>query len=324
VVWYDDPSDWPAGQRWAREWTFRHLKASTDPAYGGAIRPEHEQVIYCEDDIEQVLKAAYGGVAGVTFQAWRDFDPRRANPMSGQWVSDELHAKHLAAQSVQGWRTWTEGLDPADIDDDGLVKDQREEGRYVVPSGTRTYYHRDTDRAVTFTAAVSQNAFETTTGTATTDTQTSNQGGADLWSVTTPSTEPDTATWPTTGSYRYQIDATSVGVDLTFGLLTQGAGADGGFHRVTADLATSRVKIAQDQAAFSGAGLHLASITDENFNGPAEVVTDVFAVVISSVRVAGHGNQNITLQLNEADDYADGPWLAAGESESAVAFGSNF
>jgi hypothetical protein len=325
VVWHDDPGDWPAGQRWAREWVFRHLKASADPAFGGAIRPEHKQTIYCEDGIGKVLRMAYGRTPGVMFRPWRDFDPRRVNPMPGQWVTDKSHEAHRAKQSVKGWRTWTEGLAPADIDANGLVKDQRDLGRYEVPKGTRTYYHRDTDRAVTFASADAANAFETTTGAAALETYVANQGGSNVWIATTPANEPDAATWPTTGTYRYQIDATSVGADLTFGLLTQGGGADGGFHRVTANLATSQVKVQQDQAAFIGSGLHLASITDENFNGATPLASDVFSIVISSVRVAGHGNQNMTLQLNETDDYADGPWPGAVVAEDdAVFFGCNF
>jgi hypothetical protein len=323
-VWYDDPEDWPVGQRWARVWEFRHLKASTDPLFGGAIRPEHKQTIYCERGIGKVLRAAYKDVPGVTFQGWSRFNPRRKNPMHGQWVSDELHEEHRAKQSVQGWRSWTEGVDSSDLDEDGLIKDQRKLGRYDVPRGTRTYYARDTTRAQTFATTTYSYAYETATATAGNVTEGINQGGENAFSWCCPANEPDTTTWPTTGTYRFQLDVTTAGVDLTFGLLTQGAAGDaGGFHRVTADLTTSQVKVQQDQSAFSGSGLHLASITDDNFNGATPLQSDIFATVLSGVRTAGHGDQALTLQVNETDDYADGPWDGPGEG-GVIGFGANF
>jgi hypothetical protein len=134
--------------------------------------------------------------------------------------------------------------------------------------------------------------------------------------------EPDSAAWPTTGVYRYQIDATSVGADLTYGLLTQGNG-NGFFARTPADGLSVTESFVQDQAAFSSSGLNIASVTDPAWT--AGNATDRFAIVLASVRTAGHGNQTLTLQLGETDDFADGPWPSGvAQDADALFFGTMF
>ena len=148
------------------------------------------------------------------------------------------------------------------------------------------------------------------------------QGGELAWVAATPVGEPNSAAWPTTGTYRYQIDCIAAGVDLTFGLLTQ-ATYTGGFVRINSALDTELQLFAQSQSAFSGSGLHLATVTDPAWSAGA--ASDRFAIKIAGVRVIGHGNQIMTLQLGEVDDYADGPWPEGGVvAENATFFGSNF
>lgn len=321
VVWNDDLEDWPVGERWAREVYFRHLAPDQDPRLGGAVNTNQTHVVYAEGVARAALEAAYLGSSRVVVKDWIDFDPRRANPMDGQWVSDAQHAAHQKRQAVHGWRTWTEGLDSSELDARGRVKIQRAVGRYVRPAGTRTYYHNGTDLSIPAYSALHENTLGlTATGSANEDAPIA-QGGELAWVAATPANEPSSGAWPTTGTYRYQIDCIAAGVDLTFGLLTQ-AGYTGGFVRINSALDTELQLIAQSQSAFSGSGLHLATITDPAWSGGS--ASDRFAIKIAGVRVIGHGNQIMTLQLGEADDYADGPWPEAVFAENATFFGSNF
>jgi hypothetical protein len=325
IVWYDDPGDWPAGQRWAREWTFSHLSADPDPRYGGAIRPQHQQVIYAEDGIRPILKAAYGSDPTIKFKPWAAFDPNRPNPMHGAWVSDAQHADQQAAQSTQGWRTWTEGVDPSDLDSNGHIKDQRSQGRYEVPKGTRTYYHNTTTSP---DGPIGGPDFNNVLGLspAGAGNQVSggvNQSGRDCWEATTPAGEPASAAWPTTGDYRYQIDCVAAGADLTYGLLTQGT-QTGAFFRNNAANTSHLQTLQQDQPAFSGSGLNIASMTNPAWT--AGSASDRFGIEVAAVRVVGHGTQTMTLQLGEADDFADGPWPSApsAPTQNATFFGTAF
>ena len=323
VVWYDDATDWPAGQRWAREWAFKHLCQDPDPRYGGAVRPQHSQTIYAEDGIRSVLEAAYGTDATVQFKNWNAFNTTRTNPMAGAWVSDEQHADQQAAQSVQGWRTWTEGLGPNELDQNGCVKIQRRMARFKVPDGTRTYYNNNT-ATTTPTSAGFENELGLSPGGTSTQTSGGIGGnGRTVWSTVTPSGDPDSAAWPTTGDYRYQLDVTAAGADLTFGLLTQGNDA-GHFSRINSAAASELQTIEQDEAAFSGSGLHLATITNPAWAAGAS--GDRFGFVVAAVRTTGHGNQTMSLQVGETDDFADGPWAAApaGPTDNATFFGSTF
>lgn len=323
VVWHDS-DDWPAGERWAREWTFKHLSQDPDPRFGGAIRPQHTQTIYAEAGIRSILEAAYGSNSAITFKDWTDFDPNRSNPMAGVWVTDEQHDDQRNCQSVQSWRTWTDGLDPFELDANGQVRNQRKMGRYDRPTGTRTYYHNAT--AISIPVYALDVARENELGLSpagSTNEVSGNIGGNGSfeWAAVTPSNEPDSAAWPTTGAYRYQLDCIAIGADLTFGLLTQGAGNNGGFARLDSGMNTELQVVTQDEAAFSGSGLHLATVTNPAWTAASS--TDRFAIKICGIRVTGHGNQTMTLQLGESDDFTDGPW-SSGQAENAIFFGSNF
>lgn len=322
IVWNDDLEDWPVGERWAREIYFRHLAPDQDPRFGGAINTNQTHVLYAEGVAKAALEAAYSGNSRVVIKDWTEFDPNRANPMDGQWVSDAEHAAHQREQTVQGWRTWTEGLDPSELDAQGRVKAQRAVGRYVRPVGTRTYYHNGTDLSIPAYSADHENALETSATGATSEDASISQSGALAWAAATPVSEPDSAAWPTTGTYRYQIDCIAAGADLTFGLLTQ-SGYTGGFARLNSALDTELQLIVQSQSAFAGSGLHLATVTDPAWSAGA--ASDRFGIKIAATRPVGHGGQVMTLQLGEVDDYADGPWAApAGPSENSVFFGTNF
>jgi len=324
IVWNDDLDDWPVGQRWAREICFRHLAVDPDPRFGGALNTCQTHVIYAEAAIRPTLEAAYAGNSKVEFKDWSEFDPNRSNPMEGQWVTDAQHAAYQKKQTVHGWRTWTEGIDPAELDASGRVKIQRAIGRYERPKGTRTYYHNATDLSIPAYSADNSNALGLTAAGATNENSGNvGSGGSLVWAAATPANEPNSAAWPTTGVYRYQIDCVASGVDLTYGLLAQGSN-NGGFARLDSTLTTELQRISQSQSAFFGSGLFLATVTNPAWTAGA--ASNRFAVKVAAVRVTGHGNQTMTLQLGETDDFADGPWSAAPPPAltNTVFFGTHF
>ena len=319
VLWYDDPDDWPAGQRWARVTTVPTL--GPDPALGGAINTRYTDVLFAEPQIRRALEAAYRGNPRVKIEPWSSFTPPQAKHQHGIWTPDAQWADHQRARRVAGWREWTEGLDPALCGADGCVKQQRVNVDFLPPHGTRTYYHNP-GAGPDPVAAEHPNSLGLNPSGATGETATINQNGQNAFSAVSPSGEPASAAWPTTGVYRYQIDATAVGADLTYGLLTQGNGT-GFFARTPAAGTSITESFVQDQAAFSSSGLNIASVTNPAWT--AGSATDRFAVVVASTRVTGHGNQTLTLQLGELDDFADGPWAApAAATDNAIFHGMMF
>ena len=186
---------------------------------------------------------------------------------------------------------------------------------------TKTYYHRSTARPIGAVSAQFENALELSTGTAANQQATGlNQNAALAWAAATPASEPNSAAWPS-GTYRYQLDVPSVSVDLIFGLLTLDS-ALGGFLRLDSTLAVVLERVQQSQGAFSLSGLHLATVS---WTPLAGLASDRFGFAVAVDRVDGHGNTTMTMQLNEADDFADGPWAASpAAAPDAVFFGTNF
>lgn len=313
-LWYDDPEDWPPSMRWARVVTIQPL--GPDARLGGAINTNHRHVLYAEWGIRSVLQRAYGKNPHVTIADWADFVPPQAKTFDGQWVTDAHHEAHRKKRDIRGWREWTDGLAEEEIED-GKVRLQRVNVRYVPPKGTRTYYHNPA-AGPDIHSAINPNSFGLTPSGATNETATCNQNGQTAFSAVTPANEPSSAAWPTTGVYRYKIDCTAIGADLAYGLLNQGSGV-GHFGRVNAGATADLQTIAQDQAAFTSSGLNIASITNPAWSSGS--AGDRFEIVISGFRTVGHGNQDMTLQLGEFDDFADGPWRAA---QNAPFFGMNF
>ena len=319
IVWHDDPTDWPQGMRWARKVTFRHL--APDLAMGGAINTHQTQIIYAEAGLMPIFRAAHMGDPKVKLRLWAQLDKTLLPALSGIWVADELHETHQAVRSIQGWREWTEGLDSLELDVNGRLKSQLAQGRWVKPAGTQTFYHNLNDLANNAYSAEYENALGlTATGAGTETFDSIKDQGTLVWVATSPVGRPGETAWPTTGAYRYQIDCTAVGADCSFGLLTQGSEV-GEFARVSGDTSTRLQGIAQDQSAFTGSGWHVASITDPAWTSGDS--SDRFVVAVAAIRTAGHVAQSITLQLGEADDYADGSWPEY-VVRNAPFFGANF
>jgi hypothetical protein len=253
---------------------------------------------------------------------WSEFTPPQAKHQHGIWAENARWEAHQKKRRIAGWREWTEGLDESELDANGHVLDQRARGRWVKPVGTRTYYGSNNAgpaiQSATFNASFTQNP---TGASNLTDTGV-NQNGQLVATFVSPTNQPDSAAWPTTGVYRFQLDVTAVGADLTYGVLTQGNGL-GRFARADSAGTTTLQSFQQSQAAFSSSGLNVASITNPAWTAGA--ATNRWAASIAAIRVVGHGTQSITIQAGETDDFTDGPWAApAAQAGNSIFFGSMF
>ncbi|MEE8331638.1 MAG: hypothetical protein V3R84_07680 [Acidimicrobiia bacterium] len=143
---HDDPSDWPDGMRWAEVIRIEPLAPDADPIWNGAIRPRHTKTRYAQPGAAAALAGS-----PVPVLPWEDFT-EPLGVLRGVWLTDEEFAAHRAVATPKGWREWTDGVDPAEIVN-GRVRDQRAEGAYVVPDGTRTYFVTSTTEATGIHAA---------------------------------------------------------------------------------------------------------------------------------------------------------------------------
>ncbi|HUX16791.1 MAG TPA: hypothetical protein VMW52_09990, partial [Phycisphaerae bacterium] len=302
-TWNDDPSWVPAGEREAAVWTIKTL--APDPAMKGAINTRQSVEHYAEP-----ARAAHYAALDIPCRPWADFTPPVAAVVRhGKYTSDALHEAHRRARRPVGWREFTDGLDAAELVD-GKVPPQRALGRYEKPKGTRTYYASDTAAATLLYAADNECAFLATTGSAGNLTDSCRKSDDELaFTFVSPAGEPDAATWPT-GTYRYQLDITAAGADLTYGMLTRG-GTNGLFSRVNAALDTEVATHVQDEGAFSGTGLKVASYTG---SWAGSTASDRFCAVCAVVNANTKDTQDLVLQANETDDYTDGPWPKASET----------
>jgi hypothetical protein len=312
TCWNDDPDDQDSSLFYARVVDFWPLQA--DPTMGGAINTKFQQTIYAGPGLSLPVQQY------TTVVPWSQFSP--PNPSiarHGIWLPDQLYEEHNQAQTTHGWREWTAGVPAEDIVN-GRVKPQRPEGRYIKPDGTRTYYASDTDLANDIHAADEEKAYLTTTGTSQQVVSDKlDDNGEELFTFVTPSGEPASAAWPT-GNYRAQLDCVSFHADGEFGVLD--LGASGHFARVNAAISSDLETKQQQESAFILTGLKLA--TTGSVSWSAGAATDRFEVLVSGRRTTGHASIYLTLELNEADDYADGPWAELVEEKSATFFGCNF
>lgn len=318
TIWNDDPDDYPPGQKFAMVRTF--LPLAPDQRHGGAWNTRQSCTVFAEDEVRREFERFNWNPAEL--RPWSEFvAPPEEITRHGVWVSDALNAKHDAKREIRGWREWTDGV-PADMVRDGKVlfnptrtlprlRDQRAAGLWARSEFTKTYYHSDSAVSIGFAAAEFEQELSLSPTAVATQTSAAIAGGGDslVWAATTPATDPNEAAWPSPiASYRHQIDCSAVGTNITFGLLTVGASL-GRFHRFNSGLGTSLESRSQAEAAFSGTGLHLATATGANWS--AGNASDRYGIMIAAGRPASHGNQSISVDVNEADDFADGPWAAA-------------
>ena len=316
TVWNDDPAQFDPDEFSAHVITIPQL--CPDENLGNAINTCHTHVLYA--GAANIAKRLEGGWEAKTLLAWSTFvAPTAGITRHGLLLTDPQFALHEAAQSEQGWRTWTEGLDPSEIEN-GKVKQQRAQGRYKPNTGTRTYYHRDTNRATGVHAAFGtdeENAFEIDTGTVELESSSPTSAFDIAFVITTPSGEPDSGAWPT-GDYRHQIDCNQVSANSEYGL--RGAGdAQGHFARVNTGLTSDLESHEQTESLFTTSGLKLATTGSVSWSSGTD--TDRFECVIALNRVTGHDPIRLRIDVNETDDFADGPWDNPIKSASGTSAG---
>jgi hypothetical protein len=296
VVWAacDDLADW-SGERWAK--VIRIPPLSADPNFGGALNTRATVTTYAEGASATLLTNA-----GTAVLPFADLPTPQGDIMSGIWLANAEYAAHKAARRLPSWRLWTDGVDPTQVGPSGVIP-QRPQGRYNVPTGTRTYYQTLTPSA----AALHGADFELIAvrdvpaiGQTLTLSVSPNETEVVAWYTEAP--EPGRVDWPN-GDYRAQFDVIAIGVDLIFGVRDIGT-ALGHFGRVDAALAEDKETHEQAEAAFSGAGLKLATYTGGFLDG---LDTDRLEVLVAADRVVGHGSQDLTLSL-DADAFIDAPY----------------
>ncbi len=312
TAWNDDPDDWAAGEYLARRVTIPPL--APDSYLKGAINTGQTQEIYAGADLLPNLPPTQNA----TLHPWADFVAPTTAVYHGIWTSDQLNLDLSGTLNNRGWREWGDHLDPSELDGSGNVLQQRELGRYLPNVGTRTYYHNNVEElnAIHSVNATYENALGTAPAGASSEQSPGIGGGGEFAFVaTTPTNEPDSAAWPT-GTYRCQLDVTSADANVSYGLLALTGDVIGGFHRVNAALGSDLETKEQAEAAFSGTGLKLATTGSVSWSSGTQ--SDRFEILVAAIRTSGHGNPRFTLELGESDDFADGPWAAAGATQQGA------
>ncbi len=307
ITWNDDDDDYPEGDKYAIEWTM--LPLAPNPDKGDAIDTRQSRVIYAQTNVYDYYDAMMP-IENTTLKTWADFIlPDAEITRHGIWMSDELFNDHKDKQSHKGWRNYGHHLDPKELKD-GKVKDQRNQGRYKKAEGTLTYYMRNQAEPTGIHGAVSETALNTNSGpTAPLASNVPTVGDTLTHAFTTTPGEPGSADWPN-GAYRAQLDVSSAGGSLTYGLKTIG-GSAGHFATVDNGLTGDQETWTQDEATFSGTGLKLATNTID----PASVDnTDRFEILIAAANSDSMMEQPLTLDGDNTDSFADGPWPGVGWS----------
>lgn len=278
----------------AHVWTIKPL--ACDPIFGGAYNTRQQQIVYTDDPAPWSDRDV---------RPWSDFVPP-VGVRHGKMLPDDLWDAHRRSRRPAGWREWTEGV-PADELVGGRVPAQRFLGRWPPAKGTRTYYCSTT--ALATGVHVASNEFEasSSTGSMVQDAESVAKASQELTHVwTTAANEPNSADWPS-GNYRCQLDVSAAGADLTYGFRTLTSAA-GHFARVNSGLTADQQTWAQAESAFSGTGLKLA--TTGTIDPTAGVAGDRWECLLAVANASTMSAESITLDLNESDDYTDGPWAA--------------
>ncbi len=304
--WWDDPDDYPPGERRARVWTFLPLAA--DPDMGGAINTRQSQIVYAEG--ARLIDYTDSPPQNTTVLPWVDFVAPAAGLIRHQvLLTDAKYVEHVRARGSGdlewGWRDWTEGLPDSEItvvqDGRRRLLDQREQGRYKPSEFTKTWFLRDTDLEVQTIAANNENAMLGTAGSGETESDTvdANEDASFAWVSPSDSTGPNTVDWPS-GSYRAQFDCTVASDGLTYG---NGTGA--GFYRQIDGTGLQAFE-SMDESDFSGTGLKLGTHTWDPASNKA---TDQYAILL---RVTGDSHGDTITMRYSSDAFADGPWPSVG------------
>jgi hypothetical protein len=308
--WSDDPEDYPNGYRNAKIVTFKTL--APDPKFSGAYNTRQTWQYFADEVVRSTIPDNVEG----TVQTFEEFvPPDESITRHGIWTPNDLHETHNAARTLCGWREWTEGV-PGDEIVGGQIRAQRDAGRWLKAKGTKTFFCKVANLANGIHVGDHENEMvRFVTRVQTTEVTPNLAGNANRigFVFTSHANEPNSAQWPT-GNYRCQLDVNAVGADLTYGLLDQTS--LGHFARVNSALTTDSETKQQAEGAFTGTGLKLA--TTGSVSWSSGNASDRFECTVSISRPANHGNQTLTLNLGDADAFADGPWVSELENTVAV------
>lgn len=286
------------GQERAHVWDILTLAA--DPALGGAINTRQSRTIFAQP----ADQSQFSNSQNTIVKDWTAFSPPTTDVSSGgppQTIAEK--ANHRSARSLRGWREWTEGLLPEEVVN-GRLRDQRAQGRFSPPTGTITYFQRDTNRASGAHVATHEDALELTTASTVSETSAVLSPTLTLEFIfSTPSNQPNDAAWPT-GDYRCQLDVSAAGIGVLYGLGSVSSG--GHFARVGSGLA-SDLETKLDSIADLGTGLKLFNTGSVSWTAGA--AGDRFECLVGAQDACDVG-ATFTLDLNTTDSFADGPWTA--------------
>jgi hypothetical protein len=115
--------------------------------------------------------------------------------------------------------------------------------------------------------------------------------------------QPNQAAWGS-GTYRAQMEATSIGADTSYGFRTVGT-ADGHIARVNTGLTADLETATQAEAAFTGTGLKLGTVS---WTPSAGAASDRLELVVAYTN-AGSMAQSATMKYRaDGQTFIDGPF----------------
>jgi len=318
-AWNDDPDDYPESEWFAESWTCEPL--CSDSSLGGAINTRQKREVFCgpAGSPGAAHRAHYDTTPrqGTTVRDWADWvEPAAELVKHGVWLSAEDHEAHVAARSAKGWRDaeWTDHLDPSECDETGRLKGQACQGRMAPSNGTRYFqlssleFGNTTDPHSVNTAhgcvyQLTDNASNIPTGTTTSQSYSASEEHLEWKFYGATLCQHD---WPLVSDYACQLDVTSAGSGLSYGFLTLGAIA-GHFCCVDRSDTSESDGKAQNESAFTGTGLKLATSNGNDFSGPNHVTGDphrgyeFMAFMACQRDGVGHGNQSVTIEKGNGD-----------------------
>ena len=175
-----------------------------------------------------------------------------------------------------------------------------------------TYYQRNTASAQGYIAATNEVAMDGTTAASATVTHTIpvSTTNANSFSFMTAAGQPNINPW-NAGTYEAQLNATTVGGNVSFHVI---------FYRVSSDSNTARTTAPQQvEANFTGTGLKKATTTTIPGTGDAaNAQTDRYAILVRGSNGHAMNTQSLTLTVNTTDSYVIHPDLVTASPLSAV------
>ena len=293
----------PEASEKATEWTFRNL--TQDPKCGNAWNTN-----------QTVNRWGYKNAS-----PWNEFViPQSGFTFHGKQLTDEEYLERKQIQSIHGWREWTEGVPEDQIGTDGKLKSQRAQGLYDKPDGTRTYWLTNT--AILQPVVATENELEAT------DTEPGGSTGTDVSATVRKRSDELSFSWTAngtsvidtawvSGSYRFIMDVSSAGADITYALDgTIRAGYEG-FNQY--DNTNTTVQETKNDNGSAQSGTGIKTFTTGTVSWTDDTATDNKMVVALGV---ANGNskdsQTLSVSVNDTDSYIDGPWESSGNPQTAT------